>query len=366
MLLGPFARAAAALDSAMPIAFATLEDLLNHGFDTVIDVRSPAEFALDHIPGAINLPALSNAERAEVGTIYKQVSPFEARKLGASLVARNVADHIAQAMADKDGGWRPLVSCWRGGQRSGSFASILAQIGWRTDTVQGGYQTFRRLVQKAVYDTPLPHRVILLDGNTGTAKTALLARLAAKGVQVVDLEALANHRGSLLGGGDQGQPSQRAFETSIALALHRLDPARPVLIEAESSKIGRLIIPPVLWKAMCAAKRITVGAPLAARAAYLAQAYADIAADPEDMARRLMPLRYVRGHEVVDGWLGLLSAGDLTGFAGALMDQHYDPAYAKSRKIGADDVLADLHSDTLDDAGQDRLVAEILPLLSAD
>ncbi|ARU01646.1 tRNA 2-selenouridine(34) synthase MnmH [Yoonia vestfoldensis] len=349
----------------MPIAFATLDDLLNHGFDTVIDVRSPAEFALDHIPGAINLPALSNAERAQIGTIYKQVSPFEARKLGASLVARNVADHIAQAMADKDGSWRPLVYCWRGGQRSGSFAAILSQIGWRTDTVQGGYQTFRRLVQQAVYDRPLPQRIILLDGNTGTAKTALLARLAAKGVQVIDLEALANHRGSLLGGTAQGQPSQRAFETRIALALHRLDPARPVLIEAESSKIGRLIIPPMLWSAMSAAGRITVHAPLAARARYLAQAYADIAADPQEMARRLTPLRYIRGHDVVDHWLALLHAGDLTGFAHALMDQHYDPAYAKSRKAVAHDILADLQSDTLDDAGQDRLVAAILPLLSA-
>lgn len=113
-LLAPYLGARAALDSAMPIAFATLDDLINHGFDTVIDVRSPAEFALDHVPGAINLPALSNDERAQVGTIYKQISPFEARKLGASLVARNVADHIAQAMADKDGSWRPLVYCWRG------------------------------------------------------------------------------------------------------------------------------------------------------------------------------------------------------------------------------------------------------------
>ncbi|WP_322894615.1 MULTISPECIES: tRNA 2-selenouridine(34) synthase MnmH [unclassified Yoonia] len=340
--------------------FQSLDDILNHGFDTVIDVRSPAEFALDHIPGAINLPALSNAERARVGTIYKQISPFEARKLGASLVARNVADHIAHAMAEKDGAWRPLVYCWRGGQRSGSFASILSQIGWRAETVQGGYQTFRRLVNKAVYDTPLPHRVILLDGNTGTAKTDVLARLAAKGVQVIDLEGLANHRGSLLGGRDQDQPSQRGFETQIALALHRLDTARPVLIEAESSKIGRLIIPPMLWSAMCAAERIAVRAPLAARAAYLAQAYADIAADPDEMAQRLAPLRYIRGHGVVDGWLDLLRAGDLTGFATALMDQHYDPAYTKSRRLAADEVQAD----TLDDAGQDRLVAAIMPLIS--
>ena len=345
--------------------FPSLGDILNHGCDTVIDVRSPAEFAIDHIPGAINLPALTNAERARVGTIYKQISPFEARKLGASLVARNVADHIAQAMADKDGSWRPLVYCWRGGQRSGSFASILSQIGWRAETVQGGYQTFRRLVHAAVYETPLPHRIILLDGNTGTAKTAVLARLAARGVQVIDLEDLAHHRGSLLGGRNEGQPSQRAFETRIALALHRLDPARPVVIEAESSKIGRLIVPPMLWAAMCGAGRIVLHAPLAARAGFLAQAYADIAAAPDQVAQRLAPLRYVRGHDVVDGWIALLRAGDLTGFATAIMGQHYDPAYAKSRRAADHDVLAELVTDTLDDAGQDRLVSEILPLVSA-
>ncbi|MBQ2262425.1 MAG: tRNA 2-selenouridine(34) synthase MnmH [Loktanella sp.] len=348
----------------MACNFQSLDDLLNHGYDTVIDVRSPAEFALDHVPGAINLPALSNEERARVGTIYKQISPFDARKIGASLVARNVADHLATALADKDGAWRPLIYCWRGGQRSGSFASILSQIGWRAETVQGGYQTFRRLVHDAVYHTPLIHRIILLDGNTGTAKTALLARLAAKGVQVIDLEAFANHRGSLLGGSDNGQPSQRAFETRIALALHHFDPARPVLIEAESSKIGRLIIPPMLWSAMCAARRIAVRAPLAARAAYLAQAYADIAADHNEMAHRLAPLRYIRGHDLVDGWLGLLRAGDLTGFATALMDQHYDPAYAKSRQAADHDLLAEVQSDWLDDAGQESLVTEIMPLVS--
>jgi tRNA 2-selenouridine synthase len=343
--------------------FQSLSDLLNHGFDTVIDVRSPAEYAIDHIPGAINLPAFSNAERAEVGTIYKQVSPFEARKIGAAMVARNVADHITQALADKDGGWRPLVYCWRGGQRSGSVAMILSQIGWRAETVQGGYQSFRRLVHGVVYDTPLCHRLILLDGNTGTAKTDLLARLADMGAQVLDLEGLAAHRGSLLGGTGQPQPAQRAFEAHLALALHRLDPARPVLVEAESSRIGRLVLPPMLWQAMRAAERITVHAPLGARAAYLAASYADIAADPDRVARRLAPLRYLRGHEVVDGWLQSLRAGDLTGFASALMAQHYDPAYAKSRRDQGTTMLAQVTADRLDPAGIDAMARLIRPYL---
>ncbi len=161
----------------MPIEFTSLKAILNHGFDTVIDVRSPAEFAEDHIPGAINLPALSNEQRAEVGTIYKQISPFDARKIGAGMVIRNVADHIDGPLMEKDGAWQPLVYCWRGGQRSGVFSTLLSEIGWRAQTVKGGYTSFRRLVKANLYDDPLAHRFILLDGYTGTAKTEILPRL---------------------------------------------------------------------------------------------------------------------------------------------------------------------------------------------
>ncbi|WP_106745350.1 tRNA 2-selenouridine(34) synthase MnmH [Yoonia maritima] len=338
----------------MPIEFSSLTALLNHGYDTVIDVRSPAEFAEDHVPGAINLPALSNEQRAEVGTIYKQVSPFDGRKVGAAMVARNVADHISGPLADKDGSWRPLVYCWRGGQRSGSVASILTQIGWRADTVKGGYQSYRRLVNQSVYDAKLPHRFILLDGNTGTAKTALLPRLAARGAQVLDLEGLAAHRGSLLGAMPGGQPSQKAFETTLAVALHELDPAHPVVVEAESSKIGRLILPPSLWVAMLKAPRIVIEAPLTARAEFLTRAYSDVADNPDDIETRLAHLRRVRGHAIVDNWVNLLRAGDLTAFAAALMVDHYDPAYTKSRRLDERKVLSVVTTGTLDEAGQER------------
>ena len=142
---------------------------------------------------------LDDAERAEVGTIYKQVSPFTARKVGAALVAANAARHLQGPLADKPGGWRPLVYCWRGGQRSGSFASILAQIGWRVETIAGGYKAWRGLVVEALYDQPFPCPVVVLDGNTGSAKTEILNMLPGLGVQVLDLEGLARHRGSLFG-----------------------------------------------------------------------------------------------------------------------------------------------------------------------
>ena len=168
--------------------------------DTIIDVRAPAEYADDHLPGAINLPVLNDAQRTEIGTIYKQVSPFMARKKGAALVAQNAATHLQGPLAAKDGGWQPLIYCWRGGQRSGAFASILEQVGWRVQLLEGGYQSYRREVVKTLYNIALPHRLMLIGGSTGTAKTALLQQLAANGAQILDLEGIAAHRGSLFGG----------------------------------------------------------------------------------------------------------------------------------------------------------------------
>ena len=314
----------------MALRFDTVLEALSHGFDEVIDVRSPAEFAEDRLPGAISLPVLDDAERARVGTIYKQESPFLARKLGAALVARNAAAHIEGPLRHHDGGWRPLVYCWRGGQRSGSFASILREIGWRVETVEGGYRSWRRLVVADLYDRAFPARVVLLDGNTGTAKTDLLALLASRGHQVIDLEGLANHRGSLLGATGP-QPAQKGFESALAVASARLDPARPVIIEAESTKIGELSLPPGVVAAMRAAPRVEITASLSARAAYLVRAYADALEDPQVLADRIRRLRHLRGGARVERWAGMVMAGEVEAAAAELMAEHYDPAYAKSR-----------------------------------
>ncbi len=310
--------------------------MFDHGHDTVIDVRSPAEFAEDHVPGAINLPVLSNEERAKVGTIYVQQSPFLARKIGAAMVFRNAAHHIEQTLSQHEGGWRPLVYCWRGGQRSGSFTYLLQQIGWRAEVVKGGYQSYRRLVHAMLYETELPFRLVLLDGYTGTAKTALLQHVADAGGQVLDLEGLANHRGSLLGDMPGDQPSQKAFESRLAGALVRLDPSRPVLVEAESSKIGARIIPPSLWSLMKGAPRIEVSAPLEARCRYLLDRYGNTLPQQDALAQTLNRLRVHRSNAVVDGWIAMIGAGDMAGLAEALMVDHYDPAYQTSRRnIGA-------------------------------
>ncbi|WP_113911751.1 tRNA 2-selenouridine(34) synthase MnmH [Roseovarius dicentrarchi] len=299
--------------------------------DTIIDARSPAEYAEDHLPGAINLPSLSNAERAEVGTIYVQQDRFKARRIGAALVARNVAAHLEGPLAGKDGSWRPMVYCWRGGQRSGSFASILEQIGWRVSLLEGGYRAYRRLVVQMLYEAPLALTPVLLDGNTGTAKTRLLELLEDAGVQVIDLEGLANHRGSALGARAGGQPSQKLFDGRLAQRIAALDPARPVVIEAESHKVGARVVPPSLWSAMKAAPVVRVTAPVAARAAYLADAYGDMTDQPDLLKGSLDLLRNLRGHETVDHWQRMVDARDFNTLARELIVQHYDPGYDRAR-----------------------------------
>lgn len=334
-----------------------LKDVLALDYDDIIDVRSPAEYAEDHLPGAISLPVLDDDERARVGTIYKQVSPFDARKLGAALVAQNAARHLQGPLADRPGGWRPLVYCWRGGQRSGSFATILSQIGWRVDLVKGGYKSWRGLVVKAVYDDPVPSPVIVLDGNTGSAKTEILNRLPALGVQEIDLEGLANHRGSLFGAMGP-QPSQKAFEGRLALALAGLDPSRPVVVEAESSKVGECRLPPRLWRAMVDAPRLSIDAPRPARADYLVRAYGDVVADPDRLAGVLARLRHAHPTDRIADWLRLAQGGQFCALADALMEHHYDPRYARHRARMAVPVTS-LAAPMLDDAGIDAVARAV-------
>ncbi len=348
----------------MVVTLSSLADLKHAGFDTLIDARAPAEWAEDHLPGAVNLPVLDDAERARVGTIYKQVSPFLARKIGGALVARNVAAHLEGPLADRDGAWRPLIYCWRGGQRSGAFAAILGQVGWRVETLAGGYRAYRRLVVQRVYETPVQSPVVVLDGNTGTAKTELLGLLALRGVQVIDLEGLAQHRGSVFGARAGGQPSQKAFEGRVAAALDALDPAQPVLVEAESSKVGARNVPPVLWAAMCAAPRLTLRAPLGERAAYLVRAYRDLLHDPVALAETLDRLRPLHAAEIIEGWQAMAAAGDYLALAADLMTRHYDPRYIRQRPQSRGlEIEADALWGPALDALADRLVPAVARII---
>jgi tRNA 2-selenouridine synthase len=323
----------------MPVRLSSLPELAALPFDEVIDVRAPSEYAEDHIPGAISLPVLSDAERARVGTIYVQQDRFLARKIGAALVARNAAAHLEGPLADRPGGWRPLVYCWRGGQRSGSFTSILQQIGWRADVIEGGYRSYRRLVVAALYDSPLPCPVVLIDGGTGTAKTRLLAHLEAAGAQVLDLEAMAGHRGSLFGLMGAAQPSQKAFESTLAARVAALDPARPVFVEAESARIGRITLPPALTTAMKCAQSLRIAAPMTARVGHILSEYADLIADPDRLDGILTRLVRYHGHAQVEAWRALATDGAFAALVEDLIRTHYDPRYTRMSRTGADATL---------------------------
>lgn len=334
-------------------------------FDMIIDVRSPAEFAEDHVTGAVNLPVLSNAERAEVGTIYVQDSRFTARRVGAAYVARNIARHLETALADKPGEFAPLVYCWRGGMRSNAMATILSQVGWRTTVLCGGYRTYRRHVTARLYDGALPHRFVLLDGHTGSAKTEVLRRLRARGLQTLDLEGLAEHRGSLFGGLGHAQPSQKLFESRLLGALDRLNPVRPVVAEAESSKIGDRMIPPALWTGLAEAPRVELSADRADRAAYLVAAYREIIADRRALEAAFERLPVHPSRQRLENWRALADAGAFAELAEAVMALHYDPAYDRAQRKHDRPLLGRIALRPSDVASQEAAADEILRLVGA-
>ncbi len=304
-----------------------------HAFDTLIDARSPAEFAIDHIPGAINLPVLDNEERRIVGTLYKQVGAFEARRVGGAMVAANLARHLQGPLADRPPGWKPLVYCWRGGLRSGSMTTWLRMVGWDAQQLAGGYKAWRRHVIDTIEQRAPALPLVVLCGATGTAKTRLLHALAAQGQQVLDLEALARHKGSLLGAlPDVAQPSQTAFETAIASVLERLDPARPLYIEGEGRRIGRLTLPTPLAERMRASPCIELRASTAARVEYLLRDYAYLGDRPQWLADQLAPLRPLHGNETIAAWQAMALARQLPQLFEALATRHYDPSYARSHR----------------------------------
>lgn len=344
---------------------ATLDEAA--GFDTIIDTRSPAEFADDHLPGAISCPVLDNEQRAEIGTLYKQVSPFAAKKLGAAYVSANIARHLQENFLDRDKNWRPLIVCWRGGMRSGAMATVFRSIGWDACQLEGGYKRFRQQVLEDLETLPGRFRYVILDGPTGSAKTRVLQALAARGAQTLDLEGLACHKGSVLGRlPGQPQPAQKWFETQIWQTLRGFDPARPVFIEAESRKIGTLRLPAALFAAMRGGPCCDIVAERPTRVAYLLRDYAYFTADAAALKAHLDTLRPLLGHARIGGWHEQIDGGDFAGLTDSLLEHHYDPLYARARErdygAAAHHPLA---AATLDEAGIERLAAELLAMAGA-
>lgn len=321
-------------------------------FSALIDARSESEFALDRLPGAVNWPSLTDAERIVIGTEYVKVSPFLAKKRGAALVARNIAGHIEREVLDKPKDWRPLVYCWRGGSRSGSLATVLDQIGFRVHRLEGGYQAYRRAVVAALGGLPAQFTFRVICGSTGSGKSRLLQVLRAQGAQVLDLEALANHRGSVLGlVPGSPQPGQKQFDSRVWDALRHFDPLLPVYVESESKKVGDLHVPLALIERMRMSSCLQLDLSLDARVALLLEDYAHFVTDTAAFCERLDALRATRGNEVVKAWQEAAHAGRTPQVVRELLVQHYDPIYAQSIKrnfVGAAALLGALTWDGSD------------------
>lgn len=301
-----------------------------HNFDEIIDVRTPLEFADDHIPGAINAPVLSNEERVVVGTLYK-ANPFEATRHGAALVAQNIARHLQTTFADRPRSWRPMIYCWRGGKRSGSMTAWFNLIGWKARQLDGGYKVYRHHVLEELLTQPGRFQYRVIAGLTGSGKTRLLQALGRVGAQVLDLEGIARHRGSLLGTlPGETQPSQKSFDSQLLAAFTSLDAERPVFVEAESKKIGQLQLPAPLMQAMSAASCIRVEASLADRVEFLCEDYAALFDAPAQFKTQLVKLTPLVGKQTVAHWLELIDAGAKPELFRELIERHYDPAYRSS------------------------------------
>ena len=309
------------------------------GYNAIIDARSEGEFALDHLPGAINWPSLNNEERIVIGTLYKQAGPFEAKKRGAGLVAANIAKHIEKHVIDLPKHWQPLVYCWRGGKRSGSLALILGQIGFKVAIIEGGYKSFRSELVAAI--PPLASRIQwrVICGPTGSGKTRLLHCLQAQGAQVLDLEGLANHRSSVLGfiPGER-QPSQKKFDTLIWDALRKMDPSKPVYVESESRKVGNLAVPESLIVAVRSGQCYRLELSDEERVKLLLEDYDFFVKDPTLFANRLDALVAIRGKQLVETWQSHIEQGQIDIVVRELLTLHYDPTYFASMKRNFSDI----------------------------
>jgi tRNA 2-selenouridine synthase len=239
---------------------------------------------------------------------------------------------LETAFADQPREWKPLVYCWRGGQRSRAVAHVLNEVGWRAVQLDGGYRAYRRQVVARLAVEPARYRFVVLCALTGSGKSQLLGALADAGAQTLDLERIAQHRGSLLGQVPGTiQPSQKKFETGLLAALAALDPRRPVYVEAESRRIGAIQLPDALLARMHEeGQAITVHTPLSHRIALLKSEYGHFLENPALLLERLRPLIALHGKSAFSRWEAQAASGDFDALIAELLEAHYDPLYRRS------------------------------------
>ena len=341
-------------------SIAYTNDWRDNGRTEIIDVRSPSEFKIDHIPGAINIPILNDEERQKVGTLYKQVKTFKAKILGDSLISKNISKFLNTELSNKNGSWTCLIYCWRGGQRSRSLAIILNEIGWRVKILKGGYKTYRKKIINELNVMP-EFDFKIIQAQTGTAKTKILDNLNILNAQVLDLERLANHRGSLLGKEiKESQPSQKYFETLINENLNKFNPSKPVFLESESSKIGDLHLPIKLWAKLNLSERILLRAPLRKRVEFLVNEYKHLTDDPSLIKPFINGMKGRYSNNKIKYWSELIENKSWDDFVQNILEIHYDPMYAYSEKKHFEKIKFKLNLNNLDKLSIDNTAKKIL------
>lgn len=297
----------------------------------IVDARTPLEFAEDHLPGAINVPILTNAERVEIGTLHKQQGPQIARVRGLQLTCHRFPAIVA-TITEAAAGRPILVYCWRGGLRSESIATLLEMTGTPVSKLQGGYKAFRQRVSSFFESVSLPVQLVVLHGMTGSGKTEFLHQLPASDWTVIDLEGLARHRGSAFGSLGLGeQPPQKRFESLLWDAFRKAPLDRPIVVEGESKRIGRVNLPGNLHEVMAESTKVWCEVSVATRVKRLAAEYARKDYQTP-MAEALERIKKKLGGDHYTELLQRLEAWDVEGLAQGLIEYYYDKLYYRVRK----------------------------------
>jgi len=299
-------------------------------YDLIIDARSPKEYLEDHIPGAVNLPVVNNEEYAEVGTLHR-TDKMAAYRIGACYSLINISKYLEEELPKYPQRSHILVYCFRGGKRSKIWIDVLEAIGYKVDKLTGGWKNYRRWVNDQLTLVPTMYKYNVLSGPTGCGKTRLLSALRQANAQVLDLEEIASHRGSVLGTiPGVGQPSQKYFDSLLLRQLSNFDPARPVWVEAENKKIGNVQLPVALLNTMRSGLTIQIETAMQQRVALLREDYRHFEDDPQCMLERLIFLRPLVGGAEFSIWEKLAAQRQMPALFERLMRNHYDPAYRRS------------------------------------
>ena len=295
-------------------------------FELIIDARSPNEYKNSHLPSAVNMYALSDEEHHEIGTMYVRESKQDAKVLGASYICQNTAQHLKTINEKYNLGTKIGIYCARGGLRSTSIATILSVTGYRVYKIERGYKDYRQYVLN--YIESFEHEnFIVLGGNTGCGKSELIQKLTPS----IDLEGLANHFGSTFGLMNGSQPSQRAFENTLAHELQNIDPKSWIFVEGESKKIGSVAQPSLLYKRLQSSLRVEITAPLEQRVERILKDYINIDDDYFFSSMKTIT-PYISKNSKLEA-INSYEKGDLPKVAEILLVDYYDKVYRKPKKI---------------------------------